>query len=131
MPEFPVVIEAISILVTGSIVREIAEMATEEILVSRVAEGFVTSVNNLGVATVNLGQDDRLKSGVEVLLLRPVWQRDLQELIMVKVGTYSVSEVGARTSTMMPLGDGRARVGDRYLVVDPMGRNDHAPRARG
>ncbi len=99
--------------VVNDAVREIAEMATEQILVNRVPEGFITSVNNLGVATVNLGQDDRLKSGVEVLLLRPVWQRDLQELIMVKVGTYSVSEVGARTSTMMPLGEGRARVGDR------------------
>lgn len=99
--------------VINDAVREVAVAAVEDILVSRIPEGFVTSVNNWGVATVNVGQDDRLKSGMEMLLLRPVYQRDLEKVIMVKVGRYSVSEVSARMAHLRPLGEGRARVGDR------------------
>ncbi|MEA3400951.1 MAG: hypothetical protein U9R79_06835 [Armatimonadota bacterium] len=99
--------------VINDALREIAEDAVAEIRTSRIPEGFVTSVNQFGVATVDLGQDDRLKSGMAMILFRPVYQRDLGEIILQKVGRYSVSEVGARTSKMMPLGEGRAGVGDR------------------
>ncbi|MGD9494839.1 MAG: hypothetical protein AB7Y46_00885 [Armatimonadota bacterium] len=98
-------------------VTEVAGEAVSAILMNRIPEGYVTSVNTLGVATVNLGQDDRLRSGMEMLLLRPVWQRSLEKMIMVKVGRYSVSDVAARTATMMPLGEGRARVGDRVYKL--------------
>jgi len=103
--------------VINEAVREVTSRVAEEMLASRVPEGFITSVNAFGVATVNLGQDDRLRSGSEMVLLRPVWQRDLREMIMLKVGHYSVSEVGARTSRLMPLGEGRARVGDRVYKL--------------
>ncbi|MGC9318812.1 MAG: hypothetical protein ACP5KN_12345, partial [Armatimonadota bacterium] len=99
--------------VINAALREIAEEAVEEIRTSRIPEGFVTSVNQFGVATVDLGQDHRLKSGMAMVLFRPVYQRDLGEIIMQKVGRYSVSEVSARSSRMTPLGEGRARVGDR------------------
>lgn len=104
-------------LVVNEAVREVTSVVVEDILSARVPEGFITSVNAFGVATVNLGQDDRLRSGSEMVLLRPVWQRDLEEIIMLKVGHYSVSDVGARTSKLMPLGEGRARVGDRAYVL--------------
>lgn len=103
--------------VVNEAVREVAARVVEEILASRVPEGFITSVNAYGVATVNIGQDDRLRSGTEVVLLRPVWQRDLKEMILLKVGRYSVSEVGARSSRLGPLGEGRARVGDRVYKL--------------
>ncbi|GEM_PF-3383542 len=101
--------------VVNDALREAAAMATDEILVSRVEEGIVTSVNNFGVATINLGYDDRIVAGMEMLLLRPVWQRDLEEMMQVKVGRYHISEVSARSSKMTPFGQdrGRARVGDR------------------
>ncbi len=99
--------------VVNSAIREVAHDAVQNILVNRIPEGFITSVNALGAATVNLGQDDRLQSGMEMVLFRPVWQRDLREIIMVKVGRYSVADVSARTAQLTPLGEGRARVGDR------------------
>ena len=82
--------------VINDAVREASTDAVAEILANRVTEGYVTSVNNFGVGTINIGHDDKLKSGMEMLLLRPVWQRDLEEMIMVKVGRYSVSDVSAR-----------------------------------
>lgn len=103
--------------VVNEAVRQVAARVVEEILASRVPEGFITSVTASGIATVNMGQDDRLRSGTEVVLLRPVWQRDLEEMILLKVGRYSVSEVGARLSRLMPLGEGRARVGDRVYKL--------------
>lgn len=99
--------------VINEAVREVTARVVEQILANRMPEGFITSVNAFGVATVNLGQDDRLRSGQEMVLLRPVWQRDLKEMIMIKIGRYSVSDVGARSSRLVPLGEGRARVGDR------------------
>jgi hypothetical protein len=101
--------------VVNDALREIATDAVAEILANRVTEGYVTSVNNFGNATINIGHDDKLQSGMEMLLLRPVWQKDLEEMIMVKIGRYSVSEVSARSSRIVPLGEGtgRARVGDR------------------
>lgn len=99
--------------VINSALREAAGRAIEYILINRIPEGFVTSVNNFGVATVNLGHDDRIKSGMAMVLFRPVYQRDLGKIILVKVGRYSISEVGARMSKMTPLDDGRAAVGDR------------------
>ncbi len=99
--------------VINDALREATETAVEQILMNRVPEGFVTSVNALGVATINIGQDERLQSGTEMILVRPVWQRDLQKIIMVKVGRYSVSEVSSRSARITPLGEGRARVGDR------------------
>lgn len=103
--------------VINEAIRAAADRVVEVIMASRVPEGFITSVNAFGVATVNLGQDEGLRSGKEMVLLRPVWQRDLEELILLKVGHYSVSEVGAHTAKLAPLGEGRARVGDRAYVV--------------
>jgi len=99
--------------VINSAIREVAHDAVQNVLINRVPEGFITSVNAFGVATANLGQDDRLQSGMEMVLFRPVWQRDLRELIMVRVGRYSVAEVSARSAELTPLSDGVARVGDR------------------
>ncbi|MGI5818184.1 MAG: hypothetical protein ACOX9R_08810 [Armatimonadota bacterium] len=101
--------------VINDALREITAMAVSEILVGRITEGYVTSVNDFGVATLNIGHDDRLQPGMEMLLLRPVWQRDLEEMIMVRVGRYHVTEVSARSSKIVSLGDeiGRARVADR------------------
>ncbi|MBD3293425.1 MAG: hypothetical protein GF393_10910, partial [Armatimonadia bacterium] len=105
--------------VINDALREVATDAVSEILISRITEGFVTSVNNFGVATINVGHDDRLQEGMEMLLLRPVWQKDLEEMILVKVGRYSVSEVSARLSRIVPLSTdkGRARVGDRAFKL--------------
>jgi len=89
--------------VINDALREVSTVVVEDILTNRVDEGIVTSVNNFGVATINLGHDDRIQSGMEMLLLRPVWQRDLEEMIMVKVGRYHVTEVSARSAKIMPL----------------------------
>ena len=99
--------------VINDALREITTEAVSRILNSRVEEGYVTSVNDFGIATLNIGRDDNLEPGVEMLLLRPVWQKDLEEMIMVKVGRYSVSEVTARSAKIVPIGDGYASVADR------------------
>jgi hypothetical protein len=102
--------------VVNDALREVAEQAVSEILANRVAEGFVTSVNDFGVATINVGRDDRLAPGMEMLLLRPVWQRDLEEMTMQKVGRYSVSETSAHRAKLVPIGEndgGYATVADR------------------
>ncbi len=102
--------------VINGALREVSDQAVSEILTNRVAEGFVTSVNDFGVATINVGRDDRLAPGMEMLQLRPVWQRDLEEMTMVKVGRYSVSEVSAHRAKLVSLeGDdgGYATVADR------------------
>lgn len=101
--------------VLNDALREIATDAVSEVLANRIEEGYVTSVNNFGVATLNVGADDKLEPGLVMLLLRPVWQRDLEEMMMVKVGRYSVSEVSARSSTIAPISgqSAHARVGDR------------------
>ncbi len=99
--------------VINDAVRDVADQAVSYILNNRVHEGFVTSVNNFGVATLNIGRDDNLEPGMEMLLLRPVWQKDLEEMVMVKVGRYSVSEATARSSKIVPIGEGHATVADR------------------
>lgn len=105
--------------VINDALREIAEKAVAEILISRVTEGIVTSINDFEVATINVGHDDRILTGMEMLLLRPVWQRDLEEMILIKVGRYHVTEVSARSSKIMPMSQekGRARIGDRAFKL--------------
>ena len=104
--------------VINDALREIAEIAVSELLRNRTAEGMVTSVNDFGVATINVGRDDNIVPGMEILLMRPMWQRDLEEMILVKVGRYSVSDSTARLATITPIaGDdgGFASVADRAL----------------
>lgn len=99
--------------VINNALREVTEKVVEVMITSWVPEGTVTSVNEFGVATVNLGRDHGVVPGMEMLIVRPVWQRTLEEIVMVKQGRFSITEVGARLSKMSPIDDAGARAGDR------------------
>ncbi len=118
--------------VTNEVLRELAETTVDQLVTNWIPGGHVTSVNDVGVATTNLGQDHGVHEGMEMLMLRPVWQRTLEEIVMVKVGRYTVSEVGARLSKMEPLEDANARPGDRIhrLYVGPERRQARRARAQ-
>lgn len=112
--------------------REVAETAVAQMLGSRIRPGYVLSVNNAGVALVDLGAQEGVVTGREMVLMRETWQRDLDDTILVKVGRLAVGGVESDMCFATPLSGGRAMVGDSaYMLYTPPARVAAQARSRG
>jgi len=118
--------------VINKALREAAETAVWQMRATRVRVGAVTSVSDLGVAMIGLGAEDGVSTGLEMLVVRPTYQKDLDEIMMMKVGKLGVKDVQSDMSYARPLAGSRAKIGDKvYALYKPPVRMVAEARSRG
>jgi len=118
--------------VINEALRQAAETVTMQMLGGRITTGYVTSVNDVGVAIINVGAGDGVLAGTEMVLMRPTYQKDLDVMTTVKVGTVAVGKVASDMCYARPVAGGRAKVGDRaYALYKPPVRLALARRSKG
>jgi len=99
--------------VINEALRQVAEAAASHILMTRTPVGYVTSVSNNGKISVNVGAADGIEPGTEMVVMRPIYQEDLGEVRLIKMGKIAVRSVESDMCWAAPLAQGRAKVGDR------------------
>ena len=119
--------------VINDALREASEAVVSQMRAGRTPVGYVTSVNDAGTASVDLGSEEGVQTGVEMLLMRPTWNKDLGEMMMIRVGKVGVKDALADMCYAKPLrGASRAMVGDRaYALYKPPVRAAAEGRSRG
>ncbi len=99
--------------VINEALRQVAEAAASHILMTRTPVGYVTSVSNNGQISVNIGAEDGIEPGTEMVIMRPIYQEDLGVVRLIKMGKIAVRTVESDMCWAAPLARGRAKVGDR------------------
>jgi hypothetical protein len=107
--------------VLHEVVRSAAEEAISKMLGSRVRRGSVDLVDDLGNINISLGMDDGVTVGTDFLVMRPVWQPDLEEVIFRRVGIIRVSTADSSLSIAASLQGSMPSTGDRiYRIYKPV-----------
>ena len=84
--------------VTHEALRTAAEASVGKMLSASVRRGTVELVDDQGNINVNLGINDGIEVGTELLVMRPTWQPDVEQVIMRRVGVIRVAEIEANLS---------------------------------
>lgn len=101
--------------------RQVAEAAVAQMLSSAVRHGTVELVDDQGNININLGTDDGLTQGSEMLVLRPTWQPDIEKVVMRRVGVIRVMDVGAKMAVARKVEGAMPTTGDRiYRIYKPV-----------
>lgn len=110
--------------VTSEALREAAESAVGKMLSATVHRGTVELVDDQGNINVNLGTNDGLEVGSDLLVMRPTWQPDVEQVILRRVGTIRVSDIESNmavaksTEGSIPTtGDSIFRIYKPYTVI--------------
>ena len=103
--------------VMNELLRQAAEMAVRDMERRRVPRGAVEMIDDLGGVHINLGRRDGLAIGHELVVMRGFYRKELDKVIMRKIGTIVVTEIHsdravARVASGMP-----PRTGDRVYVL--------------
>lgn len=107
--------------VLNEALRNAAESAVSKMLGSRVQSGTVELVDDRGNININLGFDDGIVDGSDLLVIRPTWQPDLEELIGRRVGVISITNAQAKMSIAKRKEGGTPRTGDKiYRIYKPI-----------
>lgn len=107
--------------VTHEALREAAETAISKMLSASVRRGSVDLVDDQGNINLNLGTDDGLQIGSELLVMRPTWQPDVEQVVMRRVGVISIADVEANMSTARAIEGSIPTTGDRvYRIYKPV-----------
>lgn len=107
--------------VTHEALREAAEAGINKMLSSTVRRGTVELVDDQGNININLGTNDGLEVGSELLVVRPTWQPDVEQVVMRRVGTIRVADVEANMATANTTEGGVPTTGDRiYRIYKPV-----------
>lgn len=108
-------------LVTHEALREAAEAAINKMLSASVRRGTVELVDDQGNVNINLGTNDGLEVGSVLLVMRPTWQPDVEQVVMRRVGTISIGAIEANMATARAIEGGIPTTGDRiYRVYKPV-----------
>jgi hypothetical protein len=108
--------------VMGQALREGAEAAVTRMLSARVRRGNVDMVDDLGNVNTNLGTNDGMELGSELLVMRPTWQPDVEEVILRRVGVIRISDVEANLSMAQTVEGAIPTTGDKvFRLYKPVG----------
>ncbi len=75
--------------------RQAADTVVDSMLSTRVRRGTVEMVLPSGVCEIGLGSQDGVKRGMKMVVMRPIYIRDLEKVAMRKLGRIDVGEVQA------------------------------------
>lgn len=107
--------------VTHEALREAAEDAVNKMLTTSVRRGTVEMVDDQGNVNINLGTNDGLVVGSDLLVLRPTWQPDVEKVIMRRIGVIRIADIEADMSVARSVEGSVPTTGDRiYRVYKPV-----------
>jgi hypothetical protein len=97
--------------------REAAEQAVARMLATRVPKGTIEAVVASGNCEVNLGAQDGIKPGMKMVVMRPMYIRDLEKVVMRTIGRVVVAEALADICYATPQAFVAPRTGDAVLRI--------------
>ncbi len=103
--------------VTNELLRQAAELAVRDMERRRVPRGAVEMIDDLGGVHINLGRRDGLAIGHELVVLRGFYRKELDKVVMRKIGTIVVQEVHADRAVARVASGMPPRTGDRVYVL--------------
>lgn len=107
--------------VTHEALRQAAEAGVEQMLSATVRRGTVEMVDDQGNVNINLGTDDGIANGDDLLVMRPTWQPDVEQVIMRRIGTIRIAEAEAGMATARTVQGAVPTTGDRiYRIYKPV-----------
>ena len=117
--------------ISNQILRDAAESAVRDMQVKRVRRGFVESIDDQGFVHLNLGVADGLKVGDRLVVMRGIWERDLEKTTLRKIGTMIVRQSDSDRSVGLPEAGMPPRTGDRvYVLYQPLTAQKAIERSR-
>lgn len=100
--------------------REAAEAGIGRMLSASVRRGTVEMVDDLGNVNINLGTNDGVEVGSDLLVMRPTWQPDAEKVILRRVGVIRIAEIESNMSVARGVDGGLPTSGDKvYRVYKP------------
>ncbi len=100
--------------------RQVAEEAVIQMLRSRVPRGNVDLVDEQGRVTLNRGRDQGIEPGMRMLVKRPEWRPDAEQVAMRQVGVIEVDRVLPSFSVAHTISGQSPRTGDKvYAMYTP------------
>ncbi|MCE5238616.1 hypothetical protein LLH23_08995 [bacterium] len=107
--------------VTHEALRAAAEDAVGKMLSSTVRRGTVQLVDDQGTVNINLGTDDGLLVGSELLVMRPTWQPDVEQVIMRRIGIIRLTDIESDMAVARTVEGAAPSTGDRlYRIYKPV-----------
>ncbi|MBM3498628.1 MAG: hypothetical protein FJX74_08135, partial [Armatimonadetes bacterium] len=97
--------------------REAAEEAVARTLATRVQRGTIEAVLPSGTAEINLGSQDGAAAGMKLVVMRPVYLKELETVTLRKIGYLEVSRIQPDICYADPIKDVAPRTGDYVLRV--------------
>jgi hypothetical protein len=97
--------------------REAAEQGVARTLATRVRRGTVEAVLPSGTSEINLGSQDGAAPGMKLVVMRPVYLRELETVTLRKLGYLEISRIQPDICYADPLRDVAPRTGDYVLRV--------------
>ena len=109
------------VTVANEALRLAAEKAVTETLRRRVRRGNVDQVDEFGTILLSIGMNEGVYEAQKMLVVRPDWNPDLEEVKIRVVGEIQIYEAGARFSKAKAVGEGQwPRTGDKvYALYTP------------
>ena len=95
--------------VINEALRQVAEAAASHILMPRTPVGYITSVSNNGQISVDIGAEDGIQPGTEMVIMRPIYQEDLGEVRLIKMGKIAVRSGESDMCWAAPLAQAQRR----------------------
>ncbi|MBU0607783.1 MAG: hypothetical protein KKI08_07830 [Armatimonadetes bacterium] len=107
--------------VTHEALREVSEAAVNKMLSATIRRGTVELVDDQGNVNVNLGTDDGLSVGSELLVVRPTWQPDVEQVIMRRIGIIRLMTAESNLGVARRVEGALPTTGDRlYRIYKPV-----------
>lgn len=103
--------------VINEALRSTAEVAVTEIQVSRRPRGNVDMVDQMGNVIVNLGYRDGIELGMEMLVVRGVWNAPEERVVLRKLGVIEVTRTEVHVSHCRLSSGAMPRAGDKVYVM--------------
>lgn len=97
--------------------RQCAERCVSEMLASRVPRGTIEAVLPSGTCELNIGAQDGAQPGMKMVVMRPVYVRELETVTLRKLGYVEVSRTQPDMSYADPLRNVAPRTGDYVIRV--------------
>lgn len=106
--------------IINQVLRDAAEDAVGQMQVHRVRRGFVESIDDQGLIHLNLGVADGLRVGDELVIMRGIWERELEKTELHKIGVMRITQIDADRSGGTSVSGMPPRTGDRaYVLYQP------------
>ncbi len=115
--------------VINEALRSAAEVAVEKMQVSRRPRGNIDMVDLNGEILINLGARDGMELGMELLVVRGVWNAAQERVVMRKVGVIAVKLIEPDIAHCYRTSGKTPRTGDKcYVMYRPTSRVKEAAR---